>query len=61
MRFTLLLAMLFLLAGFTDSYSQTANHAATPANKNAIESHGPANGTLLVIGGAASDIFYEKF
>ena len=54
MRFTLLLAMLFLLAGFTDSYSQTAN-------KNTIESHGPANGTLLVIGGAASDMFYEKF
>jgi len=25
------------------------------------ESHGPAQGTLLVIGGGASDIFYEKF
>ena len=25
------------------------------------ESHGPKNGTLLIIGGAAKDIFYDKF
>ncbi len=51
MKFTLLLAMLISLAWPTESYSQSTN----------VESHGPANGTLLVIGGAASDIFYEKF
>ena len=51
MRFSLLLAMLISLAWPTESYSQSTN----------VESHGPANGTLLVIGGSASDMFYEKF
>lgn len=51
MRFTLLLATLLSLAWSTESYSQSTN----------VESHGPTNGTLMVIGGAASDIFYTKF
>jgi len=51
MRFTFLLAMLISLAWPTESYSQSTN----------VESHGPTNGTLMVIGGAASDIFYTKF
>ena len=51
MRFSLLLTMLVSLAWSTESYSQSKN----------VESHGPTNGTLLVIGGAASDIFYTKF
>ena len=51
MRFTLLLAMLLSLVWPTESYSQSTN----------VESHGPTNGTLMVIGGAASDIFYTKF
>ncbi len=51
MRFTLLLAMLLSLAWSTESYSQSKD----------VVSHGPPKGTLLVIGGAASDIFYTKF
>lgn len=51
MRFSLLLAMLIPLAWSTESYSQSKD----------VESHGPSKGTLLVIGGGASDIFYEKF
>jgi len=51
MKFSLLLALLVSLAWSTESYSQSKE----------VESHGPTNGTLLVIGGAASDIFYEKF
>ena len=43
--------MLLTLAWATESYSQSKT----------VESHGPAKGTLLVIGGSASDIFYEKF
>ena len=34
-------------------------HKRTDASK--VESHGPENGTLLIIGGAARDIFYTKF
>lgn len=51
MRFTLLLAMLLSVAWSTESYSQSAN----------TESRGPENGTLLIIGGAARDFFYDKF
>ena len=43
--------MLLSLAWAAESYSQPKY----------VGSHGPPNGTLLVIGGAASDIFYEKF
>lgn len=32
-----------------------------PSESTSIVSRGPSRGTLLVIGGAASDIFYEKF
>ncbi len=45
------LLMLLALAWSSESYSQSKK----------VESHGPENGTLMVIGGAASDIFYEKF
>ena len=51
MRFFSPLLMLLTLAWAAESYSQSKK----------VESHGPPNGTLLVIGGAASDIFYEKF
>ena len=33
----------------------------SPEGNKKTESRGPENGTLLIIGGAASDIFYEKF
>ena len=49
MRFCLLL--LFLLAQFPDVHCQSET----------AESRGPDKGTLLIIGGGASDIFYEKF
>jgi len=51
MRIAFLLTMLLTLAWSTPSYSQYKD----------VVSHGPAKGTLLVIGGAASDIFYDKF
>ena len=51
MRFTCLFAMLLSLAWSAESYSQSTS----------VESQGPDKGTLLVIGGAASDIFYDKF
>jgi cyanophycinase len=51
MRFIFPLLMLLTLAWHTNSYSQS----------KVVETHGPPNGKLLVIGGAASEIFYEKF
>ena len=53
MRFLISCLLLLTLAGATKSYS--------PAGSETVESRGPDKGTLLVIGGAASDIFYEKF
>ena len=52
MRFSLSLLLLLFLAWSPESYSQS--------NKE-VETRGPSRGTLLVIGGGASDIFYEKF
>jgi cyanophycinase len=51
MRFSLPLFMLLTLAWATESYSQSKK----------VGSHGPSKGTLMVIGGAASDIFSTKF
>lgn len=51
MRFSSPLLVFLALVWFTESYSQSKK----------VESQGPSNGTLLIIGGAASDIFYEKF
>jgi len=61
MRFSMTCFLLLSLAVATKSYSQSTLHVNSPAGSETIESRGPANGTLLVIGGAASDIFYEKF
>jgi cyanophycinase len=57
--FTFLLSLSFFF--IQESYSQ--NHATQNTETTSIlaESHGPAHGTLLIIGGAASDMFYEKF
>ena len=41
--------------------SQSGLDAASGSTSNKVESRGPERGTLLVIGGSASDIFYEKF
>jgi cyanophycinase len=51
MKFSRSLLLLFALAWCTEGFSQS----------NEIESHGPSEGSLLIIGGAASDIFYSKF
>ena len=61
MRLSIICLLLFSLAGATKSYSQSGSFAYSPAGSETLESRGPARGTLLVIGGAASDIFYEKF
>ena len=61
MRFLSPLLMLLILAWATESYSQSNSNANSEASLNRAVSQGPAKGTLLVIGGAASDIFYEKF
>jgi len=61
MKFSMICLLLLSLAGATNSYSQSAIHVNSPAGSETLESQGPANGTLLVIGGGASDIFYEKF
>ena len=61
MKFSMICLLLLSLAGATNSYSQSATHVNSPAGSETLESQGPANGTLLVIGGGASDIFYEKF
>jgi len=41
--------------------SQSHADAALDSNSPKIVSRGPEKGTLLIIGGGASDIFYEKF
>ncbi|MEA3460986.1 MAG: cyanophycinase [Bacteroidota bacterium] len=51
MKFLSPFLLLLALAWCTQTYSQSKK----------VESHGPAEGTLLVIGGGASDIFYTKF
>ncbi len=61
MRFSLTLTMLFTLVYCVESYSQSDPAAFSVASPSRSESHGPANGVLLVMGGAASDIFYTKF
>jgi len=60
MRLTLLLILLLFLPkdeNYFQSY-RSFNAGSTPVK---AESHGPEKGTLLVIGGNASDIFYTKF
>lgn len=52
MRFSLPFLLLLFLTWSPKSYSQSIKE---------VETHGPSRGTLLVIGGGASDIFYEKF
>lgn len=54
----LLLSLIYLLS--LNVFSQTDYNTISGASGE-IETHGPQNGTLLVIGGAASDFFYEKF
>jgi len=61
MRFSHLLLLLFALACSKNSYSQSNATIPSESIPNSVQTQGPANGALLVIGGAASDIFYTKF
>ena len=49
---------LFLSASL---YAQSGSGKEAPAASVKVKSIGPDQGKLLIIGGAASDIFYEKF
>jgi cyanophycinase len=53
--------LLIALAGVTKSYSQTHAQSNSQTDPEAVESRGPSRGKLLLIGGAASEIFAEKF
>lgn len=53
--------MLLSLGWCAASYSQLNINVTSRTTSHRVESHGPTNGTLMIIGGAASDIFYTKF
>lgn len=55
------LLLLLLLTGSPICYSQSYATIPSESTPGSVEARGPKHGTLLVIGGAASDIFYEKF
>ncbi len=44
----------------TQVLAQSESNASSPNPKD-LETRGPSNGKLLIIGGAAGDFFYEKF
>ena len=58
--FTIFLAVLSFTL-LSPVLSQTSMDASTVSTSHHIGSQGPEKGTLLIIGGAASNIFYEKF
>jgi cyanophycinase len=61
MRFTSLLLLAFAFTLLSPLSSQSPADAASDASTPRIESRGPEKGTLLIIGGAATNIFYKKF
>lgn len=61
MRLLFHLLMLLPLAWSVEGYSQLIPGNPSKTSSKVAESRGPANGTLLIIGGGASDIFYAKF
>jgi cyanophycinase len=61
MRFFFPFILLLSIVWGTKSQCQTSTDKISPGASKATETRGPAKGTLLVIGGAASDIFYDKF
>jgi cyanophycinase len=60
MRYLSILLLLLFFTQGAESYSQSNSDNPGTSSEN-LTSRGPANGTLLIIGGGASDIFYEKF
>lgn len=61
MKFLSTLLVILAVAWSAESYAQSQTEVASTATLKVVESHGPTNGTLLIIGGGASDIFYAKF
>jgi cyanophycinase len=57
MKVLIFVFSLFLLSS---SYVLLTSSSANPIEKK-VQTEGPENGTLLIIGGAAQDIFYKKF
>ena len=53
--------MILSLGWCETSYAQSNADASSGVTPKKLESRGPSKGTLLVIGGSASDIFYTKF
>jgi cyanophycinase len=61
MKFFSLLILAFTFSFSLPVLSQSALDASSGSSPPKVESRGPEKGTLLVIGGSASDIFYKKF
>jgi len=61
MKFLYPLLVVFSLTWSVKSYSQSKATIPSETSPDIVETRGPSRGTLLVIGGAASNIFYEKF
>ncbi|WOK05057.1 cyanophycinase [Imperialibacter roseus] len=55
----LVIVLAFLYGCASEPKTETVHEAPSAAVKS--ESKGPENGTLLIIGGAAQSIFYDKF
>lgn len=61
MRLLSLLIAVFSFSLLSPLFSQSPADAASGFKSPKIETRGPEKGTLLIIGGGASNIFYEKF
>lgn len=61
MKFLSLFIAAFSICLLSPVYSQSGPGSESGPTSHLSESRGPAKGTLLVIGGSASDIFYNKF
>lgn len=51
----------FILLTLAAQLTAQSDQPSSPPETTHVKTHGPKNGTLLVIGGGASDIFYKKF
>lgn len=58
-KIQILFLSIIILLGFDSSSYKSTNQIKSSDQK--AETKGPENGTLLIIGGRASDIFYTKF
>ena len=57
-KFVVMLPLLAILVG-CNNQTENLNHATSPSYRPQVV--GPANGTLLIIGGAAGNQMYDKF